>query len=599
MYRLCIDLRGFYLKAGQFIGARADFVPEQVCRQLCVLQDRVPPMTADRTLEVLQRELGVDDLGELFEWIDLENPLGSASISQVHKAQLRRFSPRQLREFGARRRGAARLVSLRPGDTPWSVCNDAGISLAELAAANPGVDMDGLQPGDAVRVPEVLALAAFQDAHLAGRLLGSEGGGERGRGGGAWSSGSGTGGGSEGWLETSSSYGEEGGGGGGGGGVFGDALVNGIGRGGAAAGLGRLLSGLRRVVPFGGGGAPAVPERPVTTAAAAAVAHAVAVGSVPSSGLVAVKVQYPDALQVMSEDLVNLRTISAFLSKTELKFDLVSAVDELQRQIHLEFDFMREARVMDSIATHLSPIASRVAVPRSVPGLVTTRVMAMTFMEGTPLMQLQSKVAHLPKWQRDKAARLILSHLSEAYGRMILGEGLFQADGHPGNILVRPGGGIALLDYGQSKQLPGGEREALARLVLALNREDTPEISGALQGLGIVLSKDDAGLRREVAYGMFDTRGTVDPFDPSSPIKRAAIQYFPPDMFFVLRVVQLLRGIANGMGVTDFSSASQWAPFARDALAAADKRRGRGGRAAQPRRVPPLAALMTPLRLSA
>lgn len=57
---------------------------------------------------------------------------------------------------------------------------------------------------------------------------------------------------------------------------------------------------------------------------------------------------------------------------------------------------------MDSIAAHLAPISSRVAVPRSVPGLVTRRVMAMTFMEGTPLMQLQDKVAHLPKWQRDK-----------------------------------------------------------------------------------------------------------------------------------------------------------------------------------------------------
>lgn len=53
------------------------------------------------------------------------------------------------------------------------------------------------------------------------------------------------------------------------------------------------------------------------------------------------QVQYPDALQVMTEDLINLRAISAFLSRTELKFDLVSAVDELQKQIHLEFNFMR------------------------------------------------------------------------------------------------------------------------------------------------------------------------------------------------------------------------------------------------------------------
>lgn len=38
----------------------------------------------------------------------------------------------------------------------------------------------------------------------------------------------------------------------------------------------------------------------------------------------------------------------------------------------------------------------------------------------------------------------------------------------------------------------------------------------------------------------------MDPFDENSPIKQAAIEKFPPDMFFVLRVVQLLRGMANG-----------------------------------------------------
>jgi hypothetical protein len=40
----------------------------------------------------------------------------------------------------------------------------------------------------------------------------------------------------------------------------------------------------------------------------------------------------------------------------------------------------------------------------------------------------------------------------------------------------------------------------------------------------------------------------VDPFDKNSPIKQAAVEKFPPDMFFVLRVVQLLRGMANGEG---------------------------------------------------
>lgn len=41
MCDLCVDLRGFYVKAGQFIGARADVVPIEICQQLALLHDQV------------------------------------------------------------------------------------------------------------------------------------------------------------------------------------------------------------------------------------------------------------------------------------------------------------------------------------------------------------------------------------------------------------------------------------------------------------------------------------------------------------------------------------------------------------------------------
>lgn len=73
----------------------------------------------------------------------------------------------------------------------------------------------------------------------------------------------------------------------------------------------------------------------------------------PQGGIVAVKVQYPDAQRTMQQDMSNLRLAAAFLQKTELKFDLVSAIDELSAQLRLEFDFEREARVMDAVSKHL------------------------------------------------------------------------------------------------------------------------------------------------------------------------------------------------------------------------------------------------------
>jgi predicted unusual protein kinase regulating ubiquinone biosynthesis (AarF/ABC1/UbiB family) len=79
------------LQAGQFIGARSDFVPEATCAWLRKLQDEVPPLTPPEVTTILERELAGPQLSNVFEWIDLEKPLGSASIAQVHMAKLRQY----------------------------------------------------------------------------------------------------------------------------------------------------------------------------------------------------------------------------------------------------------------------------------------------------------------------------------------------------------------------------------------------------------------------------------------------------------------------------------------------------------------------------
>jgi hypothetical protein len=56
-----------------------------------------------------------------------------------------------------------------------------------------------------------------------------------------------------------------------------------------------------------------------------------------------------------------------------------------------------------------------------------------------PPPQLRDRVRDLPEWKRRAAAKKILGHVSEAYGRMILGEGLFQADGAAHGAQLAPG----------------------------------------------------------------------------------------------------------------------------------------------------------------
>ncbi|KAK3258652.1 hypothetical protein CYMTET_32316 [Cymbomonas tetramitiformis] len=284
MYELCVDLEGFYIKAGQFLGSRPDFVPLQICKQLVSLQDQVPPMMADKVQRIITEELAPKTFEDVFEYIDLAHPLGSASIAQVHKARLR---------------------------SDWKISSN------------------DQQPG----------------------------------------------------------------------------------------------------------------KRKNT------------------SRIVAVKVQYPNAEGRMMADIDNLRILSGFLQKSELKFDLVSACDELSAQLRLEFDFKNEARVMDCIADNLKCIRGKLTVPRSIPGLVTRRLLVMDYLDGiqgnsrrmmaevsrggygrrataevsrggmggaVAEVNRLAEVTHLSSRARSAAGHKVIKQLSAAYGHMLLDKGLFQ-----------------------------------------------------------------------------------------------------------------------------------------------------------------------------
>ncbi|MEB3270813.1 MAG: AarF/ABC1/UbiB kinase family protein [Synechococcus sp.] len=86
---LCSQFLGLgsaFIKLGQLLSARPDVLPADVVEEFARLQDRVPGFPFAQVEELLARELG-DRCAEI---IDLEvEPLGSASLAQVHRASLR------------------------------------------------------------------------------------------------------------------------------------------------------------------------------------------------------------------------------------------------------------------------------------------------------------------------------------------------------------------------------------------------------------------------------------------------------------------------------------------------------------------------------
>jgi ubiquinone biosynthesis protein len=81
------DLGPTFVKFGQLLSTRSDILPEGVLFELQKLQDTVKPMPAGTAQTIIERELHAP-VEELFARFDPE-PLGSASIGQVHRAVLR------------------------------------------------------------------------------------------------------------------------------------------------------------------------------------------------------------------------------------------------------------------------------------------------------------------------------------------------------------------------------------------------------------------------------------------------------------------------------------------------------------------------------
>jgi len=84
--QVLIDLGPTFVKLGQVLSVRPDILPKDVLEEFETLQDRVPPMPVEDVQWVVERELG-RPIDEVFDSFDPE-PLGSASIAQVHRATL-------------------------------------------------------------------------------------------------------------------------------------------------------------------------------------------------------------------------------------------------------------------------------------------------------------------------------------------------------------------------------------------------------------------------------------------------------------------------------------------------------------------------------
>ncbi|NIA19647.1 MAG: ubiquinone biosynthesis protein UbiB [Xanthomonadaceae bacterium] len=86
-FRMVLEELGpTFIKLGQLISTRHDFIPPEVIKELKKLQDEVPPFAYEKVVTVIETSLGAE-IHQVFPEFIVE-PVAAASISQVHKARL-------------------------------------------------------------------------------------------------------------------------------------------------------------------------------------------------------------------------------------------------------------------------------------------------------------------------------------------------------------------------------------------------------------------------------------------------------------------------------------------------------------------------------
>ena len=288
---------------------------------------------------------------------------------------------------------------------------------------------------------------------------------------------------------------------------------------------------------------------PIAAASLAQVHH----GRLRDGREVAVKIQYPDIADLVATDLRNFSFLVRVLARLEPDFDFRVLIDEVEKYVPLELDFVHEAENAERMRADFAGRPD-VVVPSVVRELSTRRVLVMDYTPGVRVTDVEGLRA-IGVDPVDVARRLI-----DIFCEQILVHGFFHADPHPGNILVQPGPRLVFLDFGLAKDLPPEFRLGIARLTAAIVSGNHAAVATAFRALGFrTRDASDESLwwlgEAFLGWAVRNGRAYADPamlarFTNEMPrVMRAnPLVEVPGDVLLIGRVLGLLSGIGKQLG---------------------------------------------------
>ncbi|MDJ0514844.1 MAG: AarF/ABC1/UbiB kinase family protein [Trichodesmium sp. MO_231.B1] len=197
---------------------------------------------------------------------------------------------------------------------------------------------------------------------------------------------------------------------------------------------------------------------------------------------VAVKVQRPNLLPIITLDLFLMRWAASWLAPwlpLNLGHDLSMIVDEFGTKLFEEIDYINEGRNAERFATYFADDPS-VKVPSIYWRYTTIHVLTLEWIDGIKLLDTEKvQAAGLD------TDTLITVGVTSGL-RQLLEFGFFHADPHPGNLFALKDGRMAYIDFGMMDQLEQETKENLVDSVIHLINKDYQELAKDFVKLGFL-----------------------------------------------------------------------------------------------------------------
>lgn len=225
---------------------------------------------------------------------------------------------------------------------------------------------------------------------------------------------------------------------------------------------------------------------------------------------VMVKVQRPNIDRTIDRDISILRGIAHLMEAYVPEIAVHNPrgiVDEFSRTIHRELDFFIEAANAARLRRNFegSPL---LYVPLVYSQLTTKHVLVLERIEGIRIDDFK----RIDREGFDR--RQIAKRGADAFFKMVLQDGFFHGDPHPGNIFILPDGRLGLVDFGIMGRVTEENMEYFGNVIIAIVNHDFDKLVDQYVNIGFLtdqkvdLVKLRLELREELAeflepyYGM-------------------------------------------------------------------------------------------------